>query len=86
MKKTNLEFKLGTGQAKSYVESLRDGLVKDGWKSDASSLSDQAGVVVLSKGKERLTLTINYTDTGFLPTEISISSIGAELEQSSAAQ
>lgn len=77
--KTRIEFKLDPGQAKAVVESLRKELAGDGWKETVTSAGDQAGAVSFEKGDQDLTLF--YTDTGFLPAEISLSTIRAELER-----
>jgi len=77
--RTRIEFKLEAGQAKAVVESLRKELAEAGWKETVTSAGDQAGAVSFEKGDQDVTLF--YTDTGFLPAEISLSAIGGELER-----
>lgn len=77
--RTRIEFKLEPGQAKAVVESLRKELAGAGWKETITSAGDQAGAVSFEKGDQDVTLF--YTDTGFLPAEISLSAIRAELER-----
>ena len=48
--------------------------VDAGWKEDLASLDPMAGTVSLSE--EGLSLNLTYTDTGFLPVEITVSSTG----------
>lgn len=76
--KTQIKFTLGNGKAKAAVEALRKQYVDAGWKEDLASLDAVAGTVALSK--EDQSLHITYTDTGFLPSEITINSTGAEFE------
>jgi hypothetical protein len=54
-------------------------LNKDGWKSKVATLGTVAGAVVLDKGDA--SLTIDYTDTGVTPAEVSVRAHGAELER-----
>jgi hypothetical protein len=60
------------------VEAWRREFRDAGWKEDAASVEALVGAVSLSK--ERQSLSINYTDTGVMPAEVSISAIGVELE------
>jgi hypothetical protein len=75
----NLEFTVPAGRAKPIVEVLRTALRQSGWKEDVATLEQVAGVVSLSK-KGSGDLTINYTDTGLTPAEISITAIGVIAE------
>jgi hypothetical protein len=77
--KSNIEFKLGGGRAKAVVAGWRDQFVKDGWTVEAATLDDLAGMAALKKGGQNLTLV--YTDTGFLPAEVTVQAIGVELER-----
>lgn len=74
-----LKFSVGNGKAKGVAEGWRKPLAEAGWKEDAASLDAMAGV--MSFTKDGASLTINYTDTGFTPAEVSISGIGVEVEQ-----
>lgn len=70
---------VAAGKAKPTVEQLVKELKGHGWKGDVNSLEDLAGAVSLSNDTARL--TIHYTDTGILPSEITIDAIGIELVQ-----
>ena len=76
--KNQIKFTVGNGKAKAAVETLRKQYLDAGWKEDLASLDGVAGTVALSK--EDLSLHIAYTDTGFLPAEITVSSSGAAFE------
>jgi hypothetical protein len=77
--KKRIEFKLPAGKAKSIVESWRKQFVKDGWKEGTAVVEDMAGSISFDKGDQHLTLT--YTNTGFLPAEITLQATGLELEK-----
>jgi hypothetical protein len=77
--KDEIKFTVGHGKAKAAVESLRAQFREAGWKEDVASLEDMAGAVSFSK-EDGQSVTINYTDTGFMPTELSISGMRVELE------
>jgi len=81
VKQTNdsIKFTVGKGRAKAAVESLRKQFRDAGWKEDVASVTGMSGVVSVSK-EGGPSVTITYTDTGFLPTELSISAMRAELE------
>ena len=81
VKQTNdsIEFVVGKGKAKAAVESLRKKFRDAGWKEDVASLEAMAGTLLLSKG-EGQSVTITYSDTGFMPSEVSVSAMRAELE------
>ena len=76
--KDEIKFTLSKGKAKAAVESLRTQFHDSGWKEDVASLEGMAGTLLLSKGDQSVTIT--YSDTGFMPTEVSISAMRAELE------
>ena len=77
--KDEIKFTVGNGKAKAAAESLRKQFRDAGWKEDLATLDAMAGA--LSFSKEKQSLTINYTDTGVMPAEISLSAMGAELER-----
>jgi hypothetical protein len=77
--KDEIKFTVGHGKAKAAVESLRAQFREAGWKEDAASLDAMAGAVSFSKENGQ-SVTINYTDTGFMPSEVSVSAMRAELE------
>ena len=81
VKQTNdsIKFTVGKGKAKAAVESLRTQFRDAGWKEDVASLAGMAGTVLLSK-EDGQSVTISYSDTGFMPTEVSVSAMRAELE------
>jgi hypothetical protein len=80
--KDEIKFKVGSGKAKAIAQTWRQQFHDTGWKEDVATLDGMAGAISLSKEKQ--SLTINYTDTGMTPAEITISAMGAELEASSA--
>jgi hypothetical protein len=77
--KDEIKFTVGKGKAKAAVESLRTQFREAGWKEDVASVTGMSGVVSVSK-EGGPSATITYTDTGFLPTELSVSAMRAELE------
>jgi hypothetical protein len=77
--KDEIKFTVGKGKAKAAVESLRTQFREAGWKENVASVTGMSGVVSVSK-EDGPSATITYTDTGFLPTELSISAMRAELE------
>jgi len=77
--KDEIKFTVGKGKAKAAVESLRTQFREAGWKEDVASVTGMSGVVSVSK-EGGPSATIIYTDTGFLPTELSVSAMRAELE------
>jgi hypothetical protein len=77
---SEIKFTVGNGKAKAIVESWRKQFREAGWKEDVATLEGMAGAVSLSKDKQ--SLTIHYTDTGFMPAEVNLSAMGAELESS----
>src|SRR5213596_784586 len=77
--KDEIKFTVGKGKAKAAVESLRTQFREAGWKEDVASVTGMSGVVSVSKEGGQ-SATITYTDTGFLPTELSVSAMRAELE------
>jgi hypothetical protein len=74
---SSAEWTVATGSAKKIAESLRASLAKDGWKETTASLDAMVGVLILEN--KDATLTIDYTDTGFLPAEFSIRASRCEL-------
>lgn len=76
-----IKFSVAHGKAKALVEDWRKQFRDTGWKENIATMEAMAGTVSLSKEKE--SLTINYTDTGFTPSEINLSAMGATLEPSS---
>ena len=81
VKQTNdsIKFVVGKGKAKAAVEALRSQFRDAGWKEDVASLEKMAGTLLFSK-EGGPSVTITYSDTGFMPSEISVSAMRAELE------
>jgi hypothetical protein len=79
--KDDIKFTVAHGKARAVVEAMRKQFQESGWKEDMASLQAMAGA--LSFSKEKQILSIHYTDTGVMPTEITLSVMGAELEASS---
>ncbi len=77
--KNRIEFQVAAGQAKAVVESWRKQFAKDGWKEEVAALEGMAGSI--SFNKESQGLSVFYSDTGFLPAEVTIQATGVELEQ-----
>jgi hypothetical protein len=81
VKQTNdsIKFTLGKGKAKTAVESLRAQFRDAGWKEKFASMEKMAGTLSFSK-EGGGSVTVTYSDTGFMPTEVSVSAFRAELE------
>jgi hypothetical protein len=77
--KNRIEFKIAAGKAKAIVEAWRKQFGKDGWKEAVAALDDMAGTISFDKDGQHLTLI--YSDTGFLPAEITLQATGVELEK-----
>jgi len=77
-KASEIKFNVPKGNAKAVVQAWQKEFRDAGWKEDAASVEALAGAVSLSKGSQ--SLSINYTDIGATPAEVSISAIGVELE------
>jgi hypothetical protein len=77
--KDQIKFSVGKGKAKAAVESLRTQFREAGWKEDVAAVTGMSGAVAVSKEGGQ-SVSITYTDTGFLPTELSISGMRVELE------
>jgi hypothetical protein len=76
--KDEIKFTVGKGKAKAAVESFRKQFRDAGWKEEVASMAAMAGTLSFSKDDQHVTIT--YSDTGFMPTEVSLSSMRAELE------
>jgi hypothetical protein len=76
--KDEIKFTVGKGKARAAVESLRTQFRDAGWEEKVASLERMAGTLLLSK--EDQSVTITYSDTGFMPSEVSLSAMRAELE------
>jgi len=81
VKQTNdsIKFTLGKGKAKAAVESFRKQFRDAGWKEDVAAMEKMAGTLSFSKEGGQ-SVTITYSDTGFMPTEVSVSTFRGELE------
>jgi hypothetical protein len=77
--KDEIKFSVGKGKAKAAVESFRTQFREAGWKEDVASMAAMAGTLLFSKEGGQ-SVNITYSDTGFMPTEVSLSSMRAELE------
>jgi len=74
-----IEFQVEVGKAKATVASLKKQLQDAGWELEDEMLRDLFGEVSLKK--EKLSVEISYTESGVLPSEITIKGRGLELEQ-----
>ena len=79
VKRDSIELQLAAGQARKVVQGWQRQYIKAGWKEQASVLQDLAGTMVLTHGSK--TLTIVYTDVGFMPAEVSIDATGIKLQR-----
>jgi hypothetical protein len=77
--KDEIKFTVGKGKAKAAVESLRTQFRDAGWKENVASLERMAGTVLLSKENGQ-SVNITYSDTGFMPSEVSVSAMRVEFE------
>jgi len=75
----SIKFTVGKGKAKAAVESLRKQFRDAGWKEDVAAIEKMAGMLSFSKEGGQ-SVTITYSDTGFMPTEVSVSAFRGELE------
>jgi hypothetical protein len=80
----SIKFTVGKGKARGIAEGWQKQFQAAGWKEEVATLNGMAGAVSLSKDK--MSLNIHYTDTGFTPAEVNISAMGAELESSNPGQ
>ena len=76
--KNRIEFQLATGTAKAAVESWRKQFAKDGWKENVTASEDMAGSISFHKGSQAL--SVSYSDTGYIPAEVTIHATNVELE------
>lgn len=76
--KDRVEFTLPSGRAQATAEAWSKQYKEEGWKEDVANLAKAFGSMALSK--DGMNLSINYTDTGIMPAEFTIYTIGAELE------
>ena len=74
----SIQWQVDSGKAMKHVRTMRSALIEAGWKETSASLDALAGVVLLERME--LKLTIDYTDTGVLPAEISVRASQCELE------
>jgi hypothetical protein len=77
--KDEIKFTVGKGKAKAAVESFRAQLRDAGWKEDVASMAAMAGTLSFSKENGQ-SVTVTYSDTGFMPSEVTVSAFRAELE------
>jgi len=75
----SIKFMVGKGKAKAAVEALRKQFRDAGWKEDVASLEKMAGTLLLSKENGQ-SVNITYSDTGFMPSEVSVSAMRVEFE------
>ena len=78
--KDSIKFTVGKGKAKAAVESLRTQFRDAGWKENFASMAGMSGAVSFSKGDGQ-SVSLTYTDTPIMPSEVSLSAMRAELER-----
>ncbi len=76
--KDEIKFDVDKGKAKAAAESFRKQFRDAGWKEDVASMAAMAGTLSFSKDDQHVTIT--YSDTGFMPAEVSLSAMRTELE------
>jgi hypothetical protein len=76
-KPDEIKFTVDHGKARAIAEAWRKQFREAGWKEDVSLLEAVAGT--LSFSKQDQSLTISYTDTGVMPTEVTLSGMRIEL-------
>ena len=77
--KDEIKFTVGKGKAKAAVESFRKQFRDAGWKENVASMEAWPAQLSFSK-EDGQSVNITYSDTGFMPTEVSVSAMRAELE------
>jgi hypothetical protein len=77
--KGEMKFTVSQGKARAAAETLQKQFAEMGWEEEMASLDALAGALSFTKGSQHV--TISYTDTGVMPSEVSISAMGAELER-----
>jgi hypothetical protein len=75
---TTAQWTVPNGSAIKFAKAIQEALEKDGWKGAGGTLDPLAGVLLLEK--KDASITIDYTDTGFLPAEFNIRASQCELE------
>ncbi len=76
---SEIKFTMEPTKGKLLAQAWQKIFEKDGWKTETATLEAVAGVVLMVK--EKMSLTISYTDTGILPAEISLDGVGVELKR-----
>jgi hypothetical protein len=74
-----IAFKVGSGKAVEAFDALRKQLTDAGWEEEQHTQSANLGHSSFKKGDHSITLT--YVETGILPSELTITGFGIELEQ-----
>ncbi len=76
--KAIIEFTLAAGTAQDSVATIREALRTAGWKEEVTINEALAGAATFSKDGQSISLS--YTDPGFIPAEVELRAIGVELE------
>jgi hypothetical protein len=79
IERDSIEFQLAAGRARKIVEGWQREYVEAGWKEQTSVLQNVAGTILLTNGSK--TVTIVYTDVGFMPAEVTIDATGIRLQR-----
>ncbi len=77
--KDSIKFTVGKGKAKAAVESLRTQFREAGWKENFAAMEGMSGAASFSK-EDGQSVSLTYTDTPIMPSEVSLSAMRAELE------
>src|SRR6266436_2774519 len=78
--KDEIKFTVGKGKAKAAVEFFRKQFRDAGWKENFASMAGMSGAASFSKEGGQ-SVTVTYTDTPIMPSEVSLSAMRAELER-----
>ncbi len=78
--KDEIKFTVGKGKAKAAVEFFRKQFRDAGWKENFASMAGMSGAASFSK-EDGQSVTVTYTDTPIMPSEVSLSAMRAELER-----
>lgn len=74
-----IQFNVNSGKAGAAFDALRKQLTDDGWKEDLRTRDANLGNAAFSK--DAMSIDITYVETGILPSEITITGFGVELER-----
>jgi hypothetical protein len=74
-----IKFNVNAGKAGTAFDAIRKQLTDAGWKEDLRTRDANLGNTAFSK--DAMSIDVTYVETGILPSEISITGFGVELER-----